>query len=95
MARPLGPLARKILHRLQVAPSTAARLASELELPVRRVVVACYWLRVGGRIHVHSSIVEGGSWRAVAVYSVVSTPTHAPAQPPFRGGSDLRRHDGT
>ncbi|MNU43048.1 hypothetical protein D3C71_318240 [compost metagenome] len=92
MARPLGPLARQILTRLSVGPSTAARLAQELELPVRRIVVACYWLRVAGRIQVHSSIVEGGCWRAVAVYSVVAPSTLGP--PPFPTGFVQGRHDG-
>lgn len=91
MARPLGPLARQILQRLRVAPSTAARLATELEQPVRRVVVACYWLRVAGRIQVHSSIVEGGSWRAVAVYSVVPPPELS--QPLFPACRDHGGHD--
>lgn len=92
MARPLGPLALQILSHLRVGPSTAARIAVELDVPVRRVVVACYWLRVAGRIHVHSSIVEGGSWRAVAMYSVAATP--AAGQQLCPSAFVPRRHDG-
>ncbi|WP_286899916.1 hypothetical protein [Achromobacter sp. UBA2119] len=69
MARPIGPLARRILARLAAHPSTAAQLADAFKLPVREVVVSCYKLRVAGRIFVTSTVREGGSWRPVAVYS--------------------------
>lgn len=69
MARPIGPLALRILARLATHPSTAAQLAEALKLPVREVVVSCYKLRVAGRIFVTATVREGGSWRAVAVYS--------------------------
>lgn len=69
MARPLGPLSRRILSRLSVGPCTAARMAAEFGLPVRQLVVACYVLRTAGLIRVDSTVSEGGAWRAVAVYA--------------------------
>lgn len=79
MARPIGPLARAILGRLRAGPRTAAQLAEELELPLRALVVACYNLRVAGRIRVFAEVRNGGQWRAVAVYCAASTDVSAVA----------------
>lgn len=92
MARPLGPLSRRILAQLRIEPTTAARLAAEFGLPVRELVVGCYVLRVAGLIHVQSTVREGGSWRAVAVYAVKQQST--PGQLPTFIGFDQGRHDG-
>lgn len=82
LARPIGPLALAVLGRLQAGPATAAQMAEGLGLPVRAVVVACYKLRVSGRIHVSCGVREGGCWRPIAVYAVAPSPNGNAAQQP-------------